>query len=134
MQPNKEKMFDIKEVPHKGMGLFAAKDFKRGEMVYSFPAGKVISKAQTRLLSDEERRYIDKLGENEFEIVEFPARYVNHSCDPNIEEKERTGYAARDIKKGDELSVDYDKVVYLTVPFHCWCGSPKCRKMIKGKG
>ena len=41
-----------------------------------------------------------------------PASYINHSCDPNVYVKNRSikvkdYYSFRDIKKGEEITVDY---------------------------
>ena len=118
-------------------GLFALKDFRRGETVYSFPLGRVVSSSQIQGLSEEERDHLDKVGEDEYEIIQSPLCYVNHSCDPDIEEalegRARVGYALRDIKRGGELTVDYDKTTYLEKPFECHCGSKNCRGLVRGK-
>ena len=72
-------------------------------------------------------------------VTENPAKYINHSCDPNcepiVEGKQVFIDAIRDIEKGDELFYDYayerdhengdDESVY-----SCLCGSPKCRGSI----
>ncbi|MBV9303982.1 MAG: SET domain-containing protein-lysine N-methyltransferase [Acidobacteriaceae bacterium] len=61
------------------------------------------------------------------------AEYINHSCDPNLTARIIKGHilymSLRDIKRGEELTVDYhfDKKVD-KVP--CHCGSEKCRGVI----
>lgn len=70
------------------------------------------------------------------------ARFINHSCDPNVQSFNLAGqansqaihniglFASRTIKKGEELNLDYqwDKnelAIKESVP--CLCGSFKCR-------
>ena len=61
------------------------------------------------------------------------AQYINHSCEPNLVARIVKGHiiyvALRDIKRGEELTLDYhfDKKVE-KVP--CHCGSLKCRGTI----
>jgi len=124
---------EIKKSGIEGMGVFALRDFKKGEVVYSFEKGRIADAIDTQNISKEESRYLDKIGDNEFEIIEPPARYVNHSCDPNIDEKERAAYALRDIKQGEEITIDYDKIAYLEKPFECHCGSKNCRGFVRGR-
>lgn len=98
---------EIKQSRIEGLGLFAARDFKKGEKIYSFPKGKIVRATEIQSLPEREKRYLDKLGKDKFEIIEPPARYTNHSCSPNIIEEARVGYAWRNIKKGEELTLDY---------------------------
>jgi len=61
------------------------------------------------------------------------AEYVNHSCEPNLVSRIVRGHilyvALRDIKAGEELTIDYrfDKDVEKV---SCKCGSAKCRGTI----
>ena len=112
--------------------MFATKNFKKGEVVYSFKKGRIIGLDDIKNLPEGEKRYLDKIGDNKFEIMEPPARHVNHSCDPNVIEKERIAYALKDIRKGEEITVDYDKVESFEEPFKCRCGFKNCRKLVKG--
>lgn len=65
------------------------------------------------------------------------AKWINHSCDPNLE-AEQDGdrvflNALRDIEPGEELFFDYGLIIdarltpKLKKEYACWCGSPKCR-------
>jgi SET domain-containing protein len=61
------------------------------------------------------------------------AEYINHSCDPNLVARIIRGHilymSRRDIKPGEELTVDYqfDKQVERVT---CRCGAAKCRGTI----
>jgi SET domain-containing protein len=65
------------------------------------------------------------------------AKWINHSCAPNIE-AEQEGMrvflkALRDIEPGEELFFDYGLVIdcritpSLKKDYACWCGAPECR-------
>ena len=74
-----------------------------------------------------------------------PFRYVNHSCDPNCEfdwlevaehgdsslRKRAFLIALRDIRRGEQLTIDYKWSASAAIP--CRCKSPKCRGWIVDK-
>ncbi|MFH0969574.1 MAG: SET domain-containing protein-lysine N-methyltransferase [Patescibacteria group bacterium] len=128
----KNNFVKIKKAGKKGIGLFAGKNFKKGEAVYSFPRGKIIKKSEIKKLISKEKKYLDYYRKGEYEIMEPPARCVNHSCDPNIIERNRIAYTIKPIKKGDEITIDYRPIGYREKPFKCYCGSKKCVKLIMG--
>ena len=68
---------------------------------------------------------------------------LNHSCNPNLGVRgQRTTVALRDIKAGEELTLDYAMIAtnepFAWLPiapayhFKCLCGSVDCRKVITG--
>lgn len=60
-------------------------------------------------------------------------RFLNHSCDPSAFLRGQDLIARRRIKAWDELTFDYDSTEYdMAEPFHCRCGSPRCRGQIRG--
>ena len=59
----------------------------------------------------------------------------NHSCDPNTEFVGLNLVATRDIRGGEELTVDYATFYDSHMsPFDCACGSPNCRRRVFGGG
>ena len=60
-------------------------------------------------------------------------RFINHSCDPNTFMRctaERAEfYARRDIRRGEELTVDYGETQH-DGKLPCRCGAPRCRGWI----
>ena len=73
-------------------------------------------------------------GEEQYRL-EVPGMFMNHSCDPNTKVgNDGEDRAARDIKKGEELTVDYACYVYYEyAPYpDCKCGSSNCRRKMKG--
>jgi hypothetical protein len=59
-----------------------------------------------------------------------PARYINHSCDPNCDAYIIRGriwiYSLRDIKAGEELTYNYSFDVDTWDEHPCRCGSKRC--------
>lgn len=124
---------EIKKSKKHGNGLFALRNFRKGESVYLLEKGRIVNYDEIQNLSEQEKIHLDKIGENEYEIMEPPGCYINHSCEPNVEEKDRTGYALKNINKGEEITIDYDKIAYFEKSFKCRCGSKNCRGLIRGK-
>jgi hypothetical protein len=64
--------------------------------------------------------------------VEHPAKYINHSCEPNcilsFDETKAFIRTLRGIRPGEELAYDYDYDASENVP--CRCGAPRCRGKI----
>jgi len=58
------------------------------------------------------------------------ARFINHSCDPNCETEIIRGHiwiiALRDIKKGEEISYNYNYEIEDYKDHACQCGSNRC--------
>src|SRR3989344_8318686 len=90
-----------------GRGVFAKKDFKRGDVVFIFK-GRIYSKvnkntedtyANPNSIGFGKNKWIDPLGEFQF---------INHSCNPNMGIKGRVTFVSlRNIKKREELTFDY---------------------------
>lgn len=114
-----------------GKGCFAKKDISKGTIIEEYK-GRIISKEESdRLDNTPEGRYIvDCNGifiDGNQEGNE--ARFFNHSCDNNVHYEIKNNQfflvASKDIKKGEELTWDYeyeDKE-----PIECRCGSHQCR-------
>jgi len=126
-----------------GKGVFATKDIKEGEVVTiwggivvtidEFKAGKGMPHTNVGIdegifLAEPPDIDPDNMGVDE---------YTNHSCDPNLWlQDEITLIAKRDIKAGEELTMDYavelaDASYVMKKP--CNCGAKNCRKTITGK-
>jgi len=90
-----------------GTGLFAKRDFKKGELVVEWNPVKLIPKAEASQITPEEKEFASLIDENTYAIVGVPGRFVNHSAEPNIESKNGKDYAVRDIAAGEEILADY---------------------------
>jgi hypothetical protein len=106
---------ELKKIAGKGLGVFAAKAIKSGELIESCP---------TILLNAKERKQAEKTLLNYYiypwkstrtaSVVLGYGSVINHSFTPNTDWKQnfktkRMNYRAiKPIKKGEEISVNYN--------------------------
>lgn len=113
-------------------GVFAAEDIAKGEKILDFLG---------RIVPEEESGEWDlSIGRNKF--IRAPKNSIdnfqNHSCNPNSYVKKIGSkfylIALKNIKKGQEITYDYDTNDYDNVKFEfvCRCNSKNCRKLIRG--
>jgi D-alanine-D-alanine ligase len=126
-----------------GFAMFAAHDLARGSVVFEGEgkAQRIVTRSHVeRTWSPEDRdvfyRYAYPISEEVFVLWDTePTGWApqNHSCDPNTEFVGLNLVARRDIRSGEELTVDYATFYdrHMT-PFDCDCGSPGCRGRIEG--
>lgn len=117
-------------------GVYAGEAIPRGRKVIEY-TGERISRRETKRRSNErEFNYLftlDNYWTLDGSVGGSGAEFINHSCNPNLVARIIKGhilyYAARHIKKGEELTVDYhfSKDVE-KVP--CSCGAAGCRGTI----
>jgi SET domain-containing protein len=110
----------------KGLGVFALRPYRRGELI-AVVTGEIIGehRLHTLQLTPDSHLY----------DPEFTGCLL-HSCDPNaiIDPAERTVTALRDIGVDEAITVDYTHTEdHLVRQFACMCGSPNCRRWIKGR-
>jgi len=118
----------IKDSEISGEGLFANKNFNKGKIIFEFE-GKLVNyqRANINSIQIEINKYLNPFKKN-------PGHYINHSCKPNSAIKGLTRFIAiKDIKKGEEITVDYS----LTVDdkhfrMKCNCKAKNCREIITG--
>ncbi len=141
--------FAIRSSKIQGKGAFATRRIAKEARIIEY-LGECIDEdeADIRYPDDEMGRhhtFLFSIGDGERVLdagpIDWPAKYINHSCDPNceaIEEEDGRVFisALKSISKGTELSYDYayertsdhtdaDEKLYA-----CRCGSPKCRGTI----
>jgi hypothetical protein len=136
------------------MGLRALEDIVGERFVVEY-CGEVIDKAEcVRRVKQQEAQghmmfYSIALDANQYVDAAFAgnlARYVNHSCQPNMRVEKwnvmgetRVGFfAVQDISKGTELTIDYQFSTIagtglLTAMQKCSCGSERCRGFLGAK-
>lgn len=118
-----------------GKGIFAQR---------RYPAEAVIGEILGEVIDDLHygSDYCMNIGENRVLEPEPPYRYVNHCCEPNCEfdffdltdpgesQTRRRVFliALREIKPGEELTIDYNWSATSAIP--CRCQAPSCRGWI----
>ena len=120
----------IKESRISGLGVFAVRDFKKGEIVLRWDVSQQLSKEEASQASESEKNYI-AFFDGKYILQKAPERHVNHSCEPNTFVKDFCDIALRDIKKGEEITSDYSTVPVPSMNIKCNCGSEKCRGIIE---
>lgn len=121
----------VKKAGKKNKGVFSLKNFKENEVVLEIK-GKIINREQMLASSRYIQDHIYTIGRNKYLIASYPDKYINHSCNPNVYEKNMKVLAMRNIKKGEELCFDYSINSVDDWWMRCYCGSRNCRKIVKG--
>ena len=124
----------IGKSPIAGKGLFAGQAITKGTIICRY-VGTKISKAHSARALAHGNAYICYLNDRydiDGNTLQNPARYINHSCEPNCV-LQTTGraiwaVALRDIPAGEELThrynYEYDPARYTDFP--CCCGAKNC--------
>lgn len=92
-----------------GKGVFANRDFKKGEVVIKYNLRPLTDK-EFENLPESEKEFTHTHWGNTY-LYSEPERYVNHSQNPNTHQdlKNKCDIALRDVKKGEEITTDATK-------------------------
>ena len=109
-----------------GAGLAATAPIRRGAVVHSWAASRILPRPTFRSVQIGPRRHAhDPLCLN----------LLNHSCDPNvrIDVARRAVLALRPIRAGELLAFFYPSTEWeMARPFRCRCGSDRCIGWVRG--
>jgi len=119
----------IKKSKIHGLGVFANRNFEKGEVVLKWDLSNELSPQEVEKLSEEEKKYVSYQN-GKYILMRPPERYMNHSCDANTHTGNFCDIAKRDIKKGEEITTDYTKGGSPGQNIKCNCGSKNCKKVI----
>ena len=119
-----------------GYGVFALETINKNKRIIDY-AGELISNKQSESRED---KYLSKgciwvfrVNRNwsrDANVGGNDARFINHSCTPNcwidVDSKTKTIWvrASKKIRKGEELTYDYNTEGDKTIPCHC---RPNCK-------
>lgn len=120
----------IKKSKIHGKGIFADKDFKKGDVVVKHKF-KSLTKKEYENLPEKEKHFVGN-NKGKYKLFLPPSRYMNHSCNPNTKIRSNSDIAIRNIKKGEEITSYYSDDD-LDFKMKCKCGSEKCKKVITNK-
>ena len=60
-------------------------------------------------------------------------RFMNHSCEPNAQVRDRQVLAARDVAAGEQITFHYNTTEHeMAEPFRCNCGAASCAGVVAG--
>ena len=110
----------------KGKGVFALRAFRKGEFIFRRTHGRVVSNAVIRLLRREDRSHLCELDFKTSAVLLPPGCYLNHSCDPNAMRSGVKVFAWRNIRPGEEITIDYRLNAFSGRRSRCICGSLRC--------
>jgi hypothetical protein len=96
-------------------GFFAKKDYKKDEQILKFDDSQILwDKSELDTLK--KKGVLEYFPKGKVIILQPPECYIAHSSEPNsyikIENKIRTLYATRQIKKDEEITRNKKKVIY----------------------
>lgn len=118
-----------------GIGIFAIDDISKGETI-AIVGGIIVPTSEIKEYWKRVGDFGAQLGDDFFivpsEKEELERTGVfNHSCNPNCGlGGDIRIIAIKEIKKGEEIVMDYAMYHSLLESFKCNCGSKKCRKII----
>jgi SET domain-containing protein len=117
-------------------GVYAAEPIPKNRKVIEYTGERISRRETKRRSAIREFNYLftlDRYWTIDGSIGGSGAEFINHSCEPNLVARISKGhiiyYSKRDIRKGEELTVDYHFAPDVEkVP--CACGSAGCRGTI----
>ncbi|MCV3216901.1 SET domain-containing protein-lysine N-methyltransferase [Plectonema radiosum NIES-515] len=139
----RQKKYKVRNNQISGYGIYAVKDLKSGEVIFTGEARsqKIVTRSYVEshwnaIQKEDFRRYAYPISEEVFILWDDnPTEWSpqNHSCDPNIAIQGLDYVAIRDITAGEELTLDYATLYDENfLEFDCQCGSLNCRGIIRG--
>ncbi len=110
-----------------GIGLFADEDIEKDSPIAEYTGEHIDEAEKDRrggkyIMNMNDQIYVDGKDRNN------TARYINHACAPNAEafnydDKKIVIEAIEDIKRGEEITIDYGKEYWLDHCQPCRCAS-----------
>ncbi|MDH3287674.1 MAG: SET domain-containing protein-lysine N-methyltransferase [Betaproteobacteria bacterium] len=137
----------VRRSPIHGRGVFALKKIRKGERIIEYTGERITHREADRRYPNDDSSHtmlfiVDKKIVIDATRVGNSARWINHSCRPNCEsvDEDKRMYieATRDIRKGEELSYDYNLVLEerhtpaAKKENPCLCGAKRCRGTLLG--
>jgi len=136
-------LIEVKESGIHNEGVFATCDISKGTQIVEYVGEKITSKKGSARSFQQQKRgmiYIFKINKKYDIDGDVPyniARLINHSCSPNCEAEQKDEQificALKDIKKGEELTFDYNFGIDNYSEHPCRCGSSNCVGYIVGE-
>jgi hypothetical protein len=126
------KIFEVKENRF-GKCVYSTELINEGVEILRF-TGKPMEYGETKQLGDTTTEsFALQISPNYYLFLDEPARFFNHSCQPNCGlTPELQLVALRNIEKGEELTYDYSTTMLeRDWKLTCHCNKPECRMVIR---
>lgn len=124
----------VSQTKHTGWGLFAIRNFKKGDTIFVVRGKKVFWEVHDRKTSWYGPNWLG-FSASIWIVPESqsPWIYINHSCRPTASIKGSvTVVALQSIKQGEEVTVDYATTEEDTLwRLQCKCHSKRCRHTVR---
>lgn len=132
MNAEKTPVLEFRESSIQGRGAFAQELIPAKTPLIEY-VGEKITKAESAARCEADNPYIFNLDDDfdlDGDVPWNPAKFINHSCDPNCE-AEFFGeqiwiMAIRDIKPGEEITFNYSYDLENYEEHLCRCGAASC--------
>lgn len=123
----------IKESKLHGKGIFAARNIKKGEIVFIMKGNKLKFLIDSKEQAKKAGWNWVGISKNEWLDPKDHCIFFNHSCNPNSGIVGHVVFRAiNNIKKDEEVTFDYSlNEADIFWDIKCKCGSSNCRKIIK---
>ena len=118
----------VQPSPIHGRGVFAARRIEPAEVIID-GCREVLSHEAIESLPPEEKAFLSVVN-GQYILMTPPARFVNHSCNPNARGTDRHDVAIRVIEAGEEVTVDYVAERVPGLRLECNCQAPNCRGLL----
>ena len=124
----------INQVDNKGHGRFAGCDIAKDEIIMW--VGSIwLKHNEKEKYTEDYFQYVEGAWAFQGGLKYYLNGCINHSCDPNCYVQENIIKTIKDVKEGEELTLDYGAFIYhgAKILDNCKCGSDMCRGTITGK-
>jgi len=143
METKQSEWAEVRKSKIHNKGVFAKKDIPKGTYIIEY-IGRKISNDEADEISEKETEagviYLFELDKEitiDGDVPWNPAKYINHSCEPNADSINDDGHiwieATRDIKKDEEITYDYCLTTDDYEDHPCRCGSKNCKGFLTTK-
>ncbi len=122
---------EVKASATEGLGIFALQPFNTGDYIHTVEFEREVTEQTPLVEARGERQDHCAYPDGKVMLVAYPARHMNHSCDPNAYYNHQSdrpkAYARRPISAGEEITVDYLVNNPGGDSWPCCCRAPRCR-------
>ena len=119
-----------------GLGVFARRTFATGETILVREERPVTPEQPLDPEKGEFEHHCDWLEGGRQVYLGYPARHINHSCEPNAFLRRREGLsyivALKPIRPNEEIVQHYGVNLWEGEAWHCNCGAERCLGTVPG--